>query len=90
MRPYIRAMGGQVGPLFRLGENHLSTLLTKTAFFDAPLHHNFHRAAKEGTKFDLRTIMDESLVKIRPGDAVTFVDNHECVADSFVRLNICS
>ncbi|KAI9566785.1 glycoside hydrolase family 13 protein [Boletus coccyginus] len=50
-----------------------------TAFFDVPLHENFHRASKSGSSYDLRRILDNSLVAIRPGDAVTFVDNHEVI-----------
>ncbi|KAK7691063.1 hypothetical protein QCA50_006166 [Cerrena zonata] len=46
-------------------------------FFDVPLHHRFHDASKAGSHYDLRTILDRSVVKIRPGDAVTFVDNHD-------------
>ena len=49
----------------------------QTAFFDVPLHENFHQASKSGSSYDLRRILDNSLVAIRPGDAVTFVDNHE-------------
>ncbi|KAI0784258.1 alpha amylase [Abortiporus biennis] len=46
-------------------------------FFDVPLHYNFHNASKIGSKYDLRRIFDNSVTKYRPGDAVTFVDNHE-------------
>ncbi|KAF8442339.1 glycoside hydrolase family 13 protein [Boletus edulis BED1] len=49
----------------------------QAAFFDVPLHENFHQASKSGSSYDLRRILDKSLVAIRPGDAVTFVDNHE-------------
>ena len=48
-------------------------------FFDVPLHYNFHNASKDGSAYDLRRIMDDSVLQLRPGDAVTFVDNHECV-----------
>ncbi|CAL1716239.1 unnamed protein product [Somion occarium] len=48
-----------------------------TTFFDVPLHHNFHEASKAGSQYDLRTILDKSVLKFRPGDAVTFVDNHD-------------
>ncbi|THH01455.1 hypothetical protein EW026_g1248 [Hermanssonia centrifuga] len=46
-------------------------------FFDVPLHYNFHKASKAGSSYDLRTILNKTLVKERPGDAVTFVDNHD-------------
>ena len=49
--------------------------ILQTAFFDVPLHDNLHRASKG--PFDLRRILDNTLSKVRPDDAVTFVDNHE-------------
>lgn len=59
-------------------------------FFDVPLHENFFRASEEGSKFDLRKILHGSLVKARPGDACTFVDNHDTRPEgslsSWVRL----
>ena len=45
--------------------------------FDAPLHYSFCRASNEGASFDMRTILDNSLVKALPDEAVTFVDNHD-------------
>ncbi|KAF9066613.1 glycoside hydrolase family 13 protein [Rhodocollybia butyracea] len=55
------------------------TFKGETAFFDVPLHMNFHQASQHYSRYDLRTIMNSSLVKEKPGYAVTFVDNHECV-----------
>ncbi|KAH9850353.1 alpha amylase [Lenzites betulinus] len=46
-------------------------------FFDVPLHHNFHDASKAGSRYDLRKILDGTILKYRPGDSVTFVDNHD-------------
>ncbi|PCH42422.1 glycoside hydrolase family 13 protein [Wolfiporia cocos MD-104 SS10] len=46
-------------------------------FFDVPLHYNFHNASKAGARYDLRTIFNNTLLSYRPGDAVTFVDNHD-------------
>ncbi|OJT11485.1 Glucan 1,4-alpha-maltohexaosidase [Trametes pubescens] len=46
-------------------------------FFDVPLHYNLHDASKAGSRYDLRKILDRTVLKYRPGDAVTFVDNHE-------------
>ncbi|KAH8994946.1 glycoside hydrolase family 13 protein [Lactarius akahatsu] len=54
---------------------YLNTFRGETAFFDVPLHDNLHRASKG--PFDLRRILDNTLLKVRPNDAVTFVDNHE-------------
>ncbi|CCM01404.1 uncharacterized protein FIBRA_03455 [Fibroporia radiculosa] len=48
-------------------------------FFDVPLHQRFHQASKAGPRFDMRTVFDNTVLKFRPGDAVTFVDNHDTV-----------
>lgn len=48
-----------------------------TALFDVPLHYNFVQAARQGRDFDLRTILDGSLVQSHRFNAVTFVDNHD-------------
>lgn len=45
--------------------------------FDAPLHHNFHKASKAGSGYDLRTIFDNTVVKEMPLLAVTLVENHD-------------
>ncbi|MBW4657768.1 MAG: alpha-amylase [Drouetiella hepatica Uher 2000/2452] len=45
--------------------------------FDVPLHYNFYRASKSGGRFDMRLILDNSLMKNLPLFAVTFVDNHD-------------
>jgi alpha-amylase len=73
--------------LFVVGEywvNSLSTLLWyiddvggRMAVFDVPLHYNFHRASRAGREFDLRRILDGSVMRARPGHAVTFVENHD-------------
>jgi alpha-amylase len=49
----------------------------RMALFDAPLHYNFHRASKAGGYFDMRTILDNSLMKHLPLFAVTLVENHD-------------
>lgn len=45
--------------------------------FDAPLHYNFHRASKAGNSYDMRSILDNSLMKTLPLFAVTLVENHD-------------
>ncbi|MEM8806883.1 MAG: alpha-amylase [Cyanobacteria bacterium P01_G01_bin.38] len=45
--------------------------------FDAPLHFNFHQASMQGSSYNMSTIFDNTLVKTRPGLAVTLVDNHD-------------
>ncbi|KAG8759253.1 hypothetical protein FRC11_002251 [Ceratobasidium sp. 423] len=57
--------------------NYLNKLETQFSVFDAPLHYNFKEAGEAGNNFDLRQIFDGTLVKNRPMDAVTLVDNHD-------------
>ena len=83
---YIRA---EIKPdMFALGEywlsDNLGVLLKyiddtegRMSLFDAPLHHQFATASKQGKEYDLRNIFHDSLVSHRPELAVTFVDNHD-------------
>ncbi len=45
--------------------------------FDSALHHNFHKASEEGSSYDLRSILDISLMRANPTLAVTVVANHD-------------
>ncbi|MBD1853036.1 alpha-amylase [Leptolyngbya sp. FACHB-711] len=45
--------------------------------FDVPLHYNFHRASLSGGNYDMRSILDNTLMKHLPMFAVTLVDNHD-------------
>ncbi len=73
--------------LFGVGEywsqniNELHGFLARTqgkvSLFDVPLHYNFHRASRAGRNFDLRQILDGTLVQQQPALAVTFVENHD-------------
>ncbi len=75
------------GCLFAVGEywnSHLSALtyyLDKTAncihLFDVPLHYNFYNASNSHGNFDMRKILDGTLLSTRPQKAVTIVDNHD-------------
>ena len=56
---------------------YLDELLYQVSLFDVPLHYNFYTASQVGEEYDMRTILDNSLVKIAPQNAVTFVDNHD-------------
>ncbi|WP_409978507.1 alpha-amylase [Anoxybacteroides amylolyticum] len=74
-------------PLFAVGEfwsydtNKLHNYITKTngsmSLFDAPLHNNFYIASKSGGYFDMRTLLNNTLMKDQPTLAVTLVDNHD-------------
>lgn len=47
------------------------------SLFDVPLHFNFHEASHCGGNYDMRRILENSLVCANPFKAVTFVDNHD-------------
>jgi len=47
------------------------------SLFDSGLHHNLHHASQEKAEFDLRTILDGSLMTANPLLAVTLVENHD-------------
>jgi alpha-amylase len=49
----------------------------RMSLFDAPLHQNFHDASTLGNGYDLTTILDNSLVAVKPELAVTITDNHD-------------
>lgn len=49
----------------------------RMSLFDAPLHYNFHRASRAGGYYDMRTILDNTLMQQQPALAVTFVENHD-------------
>ncbi len=87
-REWLEALRLQKGKeLFTVGEywssrlealdNYLKTTAGALSLFDVPLHFNFGNAAKAGKDGDLRTIFDNTLTKLNPAKAVTFVDNHD-------------
>lgn len=47
------------------------------SLFDVPLHFNFYNASQQGGTFDMRYLLDNTLVEHRSANAVTFVDNHD-------------
>ncbi|MDY0278830.1 MAG: alpha-amylase, partial [Acholeplasma sp.] len=49
----------------------------KIDLFDVPLHYSFNAASNNGERFDLRTILDNSLLKNNAMETVSFVDNHD-------------
>ncbi len=81
--PYIRSETGMEIPA--VGEywsgdlerllHYLDMVDNEMALFDVALHYNFFDAS-QGRR-SLKYIFDNSLVKQRPANAVTFVDNHD-------------
>jgi alpha-amylase len=49
----------------------------RMSVFDVPLHYNFHAASRAGGNYDMRRILDGTLMQQRPTHAVTFVENHD-------------
>jgi len=87
-RDWIKFLKREYPDLFFVGEYwsyDISTLkyyIEKTegcmSLFDAPLQNNFYTASRTAWGgFDMRTILDNTLMKERPQLAVTLVDNHD-------------
>jgi alpha-amylase len=47
------------------------------ALLDVGLHYNLFAASNNGKEYDLRTVFDNTVVKLNPSKSVTFVDNHD-------------
>lgn len=81
----MRAYAGR--DLFAVGEywspdlqrllKYLEEVGDSMSLFDVPLHFAFLSAATSNGNFDMGSIFRDSLVKVRPDRAVTFVDNHD-------------
>ena len=75
--PSLPAVGeywsGELGRLL----HYLDTVDNQMSLFDVALHYNFFNACQAGGYYDMRGIFDNTLVSVRPGNAVTFVDNHD-------------
>ena len=82
---YLEAHAGKglfcVGEYWTYDLGTLSWYAGNTAgrmnLFDAPLHHNFHKASKAGGNYDMRHILDGTLMQEMPLLAVTLVENHD-------------
>jgi alpha-amylase len=82
---YQRSASGR--ELYAVGEylsgdiNKLENFLQKTDYtmslFDFPLYYNLQHASNSNGNYDLRTILNNTLVQRHPGLANTFVDNHD-------------
>lgn len=55
----------------------ISETAGRMSLFDVPLHYHFHQASLAGQNYDLRRILDGTLVHQQPTLAVTFVENHD-------------
>ena len=64
---------GDIGKLL----HYLDSVDNEMSLFDVSLHYNFFTASQAGADYDLRHILDNTILKERPQNAVTFVDNHD-------------
>jgi alpha-amylase len=78
IKPDLYAVGEYWAPgHLPLLQKYIEATNGRMSLFDASLHHNFHHASSQGKDFDMRTILDNSLVQANPALAVTVVDNHD-------------
>lgn len=72
----------------KLLEDFIDATGGMTDLFDVPLHFNFHEAGECGEKYDMRKLLDNSLVACDPLHAVTFVDNHDSQPGGSLASNV--
>jgi alpha-amylase len=56
---------------------HLDRLGGRITVLGVPLHYHFHHASRAGGNYDMRRLLDGTLVQQRSRDVVTFVENHD-------------
>jgi alpha-amylase len=64
------------GDLSRL-IHYIDVTRGQLTLFDVPLHGKFHDAGDANGRYDMRTILDGTLMNADSAHAVTFVDNHD-------------
>ncbi|MBM7703847.1 alpha-amylase [Metabacillus iocasae] len=57
--------------------NYLAKVNYNHSVFDAPLHYNFHYASQSGGNYDMRNLLNGTVVSAHPSKAVTLVENHD-------------
>lgn len=83
---WLQQLRAEKPSLFAMGDywsnqvNDLHWYIAKSggqmSLFDVPLHYNFHFASRQGHYYDLRKILQGTLMDEQPTLAVTFVENH--------------
>ncbi|PLR94231.1 alpha-amylase [Bacillus halotolerans] len=58
-------------------ENYLNKTDFKQSVFDVPLHYHLQAASSQGGGYDMRHLLDGTVVSKHPMQAVTFVENHD-------------
>ena len=57
--------------------NYVEQTGGRMQLLDAPLHYKFYEAGQKGKDFDLRELLNDTLVERNPFYSITFVDNHD-------------
>ena len=57
--------------------NYLNAVGGSMSLFDSSLQSNFHYASKKSSRYDMRQILNQTLVQAWPENAVTVVSNHD-------------
>lgn len=58
-------------------EDYLDQAGGRMTVFGVSLHYHFHQASRQAGNYDMRRIIDGTLMQRRSRDVVTFVDNHD-------------
>ncbi|AMB99293.1 alpha-amylase [Aerococcus urinaehominis] len=58
-------------------ENYLKDTDYQLDLFDVMLHFHFKEASEAGANYDMAKLLDNTLLTLKPQQAVTFVDNHD-------------
>jgi alpha-amylase len=56
---------------------YLDRLGERVTVFGVPLHYHFHYASRASGNYDMRRLLDGTLMQQRARDVVTFVENHD-------------
>jgi alpha-amylase len=56
---------------------YLDRLGGRITVFGVPLHYHFHHASRAGGNYDMRRLLDDTLLQQRGRDIVSFVENHD-------------
>ncbi len=71
-------------------DNYLNSVDHSVNLFDVPLHYKMFQASQQGKDFDFTKFPEGTLVSHLPGNAVTFVDNHDSQRGSSLESQVQS
>lgn len=90
LKIYARKQLFSVGEYWSNNVNILNDYLLETQnamnLFDVPLHYRFFEASNSNGSYDMRNLLNGTLLQSNPTKAVTFVDNHDTQPRSIIRV----